>query len=117
MPPITAIQIYSFLHVASAFLLVGLTFKIFAKPNPASRKTSLMMGGILALLMLVGGFGLQARYELGFPGWLIVKIVCWLVLSAMAGMAYRKPASIGSLVWLTRLVVLIAVAMVYFRPF
>jgi hypothetical protein len=109
--------IYSFLHVGSAFLLVGLTFKAFAAPNGASKRQTLMFAGILSLIMLVAGFGLLAKYNLGFPAWVMVKVACWLVLSAMAGMAYRKPAQMGTWVWITRLAVLLAVAMVYWRPF
>jgi hypothetical protein len=111
------IQFYQFLHVASAFLLVGITFKVFAKPDPATRKTNLMLAGIFALAMLVGGFGLQARLPYGWDNWLLVKVGCWVVLSGLAGMAYRKPQSTGALVWICRIVVLLAVFMVYYKPF
>lgn len=111
------VQLYQFLHVAGAFLLVGITFKVFAKPDPATRKTNLMLAGIFALVMLVGGFGLQARLNYEWFNWLLVKVACWVVLSALAGIAYRKPQSTGTLVWVCRIVVLLAVYMVYFRPF
>ncbi len=112
-----SVPIYQFLHVAGAFLLVGITFKVFAKPDPATRKSNLMMAGLFALIMLVGGFGLQARLNYEWFNWILVKVACWVVLTALAGIAYRKPQSIASLVWVCRIVVLTAVAMVYFRPF
>lgn len=110
------LQFYQFLHVASAFLLAAVTFKVLAKPDPATRKRNLMVAGIFAFTMLVGGFGLHARLELQWYGWLIGKIVCWVVLASLAGLAYRKPEKTGALIWASRLAVLIAVYLVYFRP-
>ena len=86
---------YSILHVASALLLVGVTFGAFAAPTPERRKATLMWSGILSLLMLTGGFGLLARVVHGWPVWVLIKMVCWLGLSAVAGMAFRKPESVG----------------------
>ena len=48
---------------------------------------------------------------------MIGKLVCWLGLSAMAGMAYRKPGSVGMLSLVTSALILAAVYLVYFRPF
>ncbi len=111
-------QFYLFLHVASAFLLAAVTFKVLAKPDPATRKRNVLVAGLFAFIMLVGGFGAQARGGWSLTdGWLIAKIVCWIVLAALVGLAYRRPNQIGALVWASRLAVLIAVYMVYFKPF
>ncbi len=105
---------YSFLHVASGFLLVALTFAAFANPAPEARKRTLMLTGILSLIMLVGGFGLVAKVLGGaWPHWVLVKIACWLGLSALAGIAYRKPEKIGLLRWIAIALVVTALAMVY----
>lgn len=114
-----SLQVYQLLHLISVMLLVGTTFAAFANPDPAHRKSTLMWSGILSFLVLLGGFGLKAKvgYDLGWPGWLIVKIVCWLVLSALAGIAFRKPANVGALRMIAILTIAGAVAMVYLRPF
>ena len=111
--------LYSFLHVASAFLLVGYTFFIFASPKLSeNRRKAMMISGILSLVMLVGGFGLVARmYENTWHSFILIKLVCWIGLSAMAGLAFRKPQSVRTLAYMSRLLVLIAVWAVYFKPF
>lgn len=108
--------IYSVLHVASIILLTGWTFYAFAAP-PESKKKVMMITGVLSLFAAVGAFGLQARLHVGWPGWLIVKIFCWLALSSLAGFGYRKRESAGMLAAIVAVIVIIAVTMVYTRPF
>lgn len=109
--------VYSVLHVLSAILLVAFTFQAFAAPRPETRKRLMMLTGIFSLVMLVAGVGLLHKLGLGFPGWVVVKLVCWLGISAMAGVAFRKPGSAGALTTVTVLLVVVALYMVYFRPF
>ena len=108
-------QIYQVLHVASMVLLAAFLFQAFANPDPKNRKKTGMITGILALLMLIGGFGLVATMKVGFPWWIIVKIVCWLGLASMSGMAYRKPQRIPMLTAVAIALILTAIVAVYFR--
>ncbi len=108
--------LYSLVHVASAFLLVGVTFKAFASPDASQKRQVMMLAGIFSLLMLVGGFGLIAKLNYGFPLWIVIKVLCWLGLSAMAGLAYRMPDKRPALVMTTRVLVILAVYCVYYRP-
>jgi hypothetical protein len=81
---------YQVLHVFSLLVLAGYTFYAFAAPAE-TRKKVLMITGIASLLVLVSGFGLMAKlYGNQFQGWMIVKLVAWLGLSALAGVGYRK---------------------------
>src|SRR3954471_7011460 len=107
---------YYILHVTSIIALTGYTFYAFGAP-PETRKRVLMLTGILSLLALVGGFGLQAKLAVGFPGWLIVKLFCWLALSALAGFGYRRRGAAGTLAVVVIIVVFVAVVMVYAKPF
>lgn len=108
--------LYHFLHVFSIMVLTGATLYVAANPQKKSKKKMMILTGVLSLVALVGGSGMMAvmNYSWGTP-WIIVKIVCWLALSAMAGMAYRKSKSI--VVAATVLASGIGVFMVYFRPF
>ncbi len=108
--------IYSVAHVLSAFVLVAFSFQVFIAPHPQFKRRLMMYTGIASLLMLVAGFGLQAKLNAGFPLWLIIKIVCWFGVSALSGLAFRSPARarIYSLVALG--LVAIAVYCVYFKP-
>jgi hypothetical protein len=106
---------YYILHVISVLVLTGFTFYAFAAPAE-TRKRVMIITGIASFLVLLGGFGLLAKLKFGWPGWVFVKIVCWLVLSALAGFGYRKRASAGALSGIATLAIIVAVVMVYLKP-
>src|SRR6185436_17292657 len=83
------IQLYHILHVFALIILTAQTYMAFANPAPENRKRTMMITGIATLLLVVSGGGLVAKmgYSWG-SGWIIVKLLCWLVLSALAGLAY-----------------------------
>ena len=110
------VLVYYILHVVSVLVLTGYTFYAFAAPAE-TRKRVMMITGIASLLALVGGFGLQAKLNYGFPGWLIVKLVCWLGLSALAGFGYRRRGAAGTLAMVALALATLAVVMVYTKPF
>lgn len=110
-------QYYSILHVGSAMLLIAATFMAFANPAPDRKRKVMMATGILSLVMLVAGFGLVSKYSTGFAGWVIVKLVCWLGLSAVSGIAFKRPEAIGTLTKIATVLILVALTMVYLRPF
>ena len=53
----------------------------------------------------------------GFPGWAIVKLLCWLVLSVVAGIVFRKPNQITAWLVVSLVAIFVAVGMVTFKPF
>jgi hypothetical protein len=109
--------VYDVIHVFALLVLSGYTFYAVAAPAE-SRKKVLMITGIASLLMLISGFGLISKlYANHFAGWMIVKMVCWLGLSAMAGLGYRRRAKAGLFAALAVLFVFVAVLMVYTKPF
>jgi hypothetical protein len=110
------VLVYYILHVISVLVLTGYTFYAFAAA-PDTRKRVMMITGIASLLALIAGFGLQAKLNYGFPGWMIVKLVCWLGLSALAGFGYRRRGAAGTLALVAVLLAGIAVVMVYAKPF
>ena len=106
--------IYYILHVGALFLLAGYTFYAFGAA-PETRKRVMMITGIASLLALIAGFGLQAKlgYKISEP-WLMVKMVCWLGLSALAGFGYRKRGATGGLAVAAAALILVALVMVYY---
>ena len=107
---------YHIVHVVSVLVLTGCTFYALAAPAETRRQV-MIIAGIASLLVLVGGFGLQAKLAVGWPGWLVVKIVCWLGLSALAGIGYRRRGAVGTLAIAALGLAAVAVVMVYARPF
>jgi uncharacterized membrane protein SirB2 len=109
---------YHLLHLFSLFVLTAHTYMAFANPAPENRKRTMMVTGIAGLLVLVSGFGLISKlYSNHFAGWMIVKLVCWLGFMALAGLAYRKAHLRGLLSFLGLALILVALAMVYLKPF
>lgn len=104
------------LHVLSVLIMGASVFYAVAGA-PETRKTALKWSGIASLVVLLTGFRMwQALYQ--FSGlWAVIKIVCWLGLSAFVGLAYKRRAQ--ARLWITLTVVLFAVAlvMVYVKPF
>lgn len=104
------------LHVLSAIALVGTTFFAFAGA-PEARKRTLMWSGIASVLALLTGVRMwQALYHFS-GGWVIVKLVCWIGLSALTGIAYKRRGAAGLLGVITVALAAVALYMVYFRPF
>ena len=112
-----AIEFYRILHIFSVIILAGITFAALAAPNPDARRTYLMRSGIFAVLSFVSGFGLLGLMGFGFPGWIIVKIACWLALAALTGLAFRRPEQTLTLAGIAILAVLLATGMVVLKPF
>jgi len=110
-------QVYYFLHVFSVVLLTAATFYIVANPQKHKKKKMMMITGILSLVVLVGGAGLVSKVYANdwTQGWLIGKIVIWLGVSALSGMAFRQSKSVV----IAAAVILVGAALylVYFKPF
>lgn len=112
------LQIYQVLHVASIITLIAVVFSAFAAPRPERRKFVMMLSGIAALVAAVSAFGLiSVVYGNDFTGWMIVKIVAWLGLAALPGVAFRRPEQARTFGWISAVLVLVALLMVYLKPF
>ncbi len=109
---------YQILHLLSLIVLTAHTFMAFANPAPENRKRTMMITGIATLLMFISGFAMLSVNKIPFTtGWVLVKIVCWLGLSGLAGVAYRKAHLRGMLSTVALLLIATALFMVYRRPF
>jgi hypothetical protein len=111
------IVILHIVHVVAVLLLTGFTFLAFAAP-PESRKPILMISGITTLVVLASGIRMwQGQFGFSYHGWIIVKLVCWLALSALGGLAYRRRNLAPLLMVVATVLLALAVAMVYAKPF
>ena len=105
------------LHVYSLLILTAHTYMAFANPAPENRKRTLIITGIAALLLVVSGCGMVKPVFSFGSGWVVVKLLCWLAFSALAGVAYRKPELRGTLSFVGLTVLLVALVMVFAKPF
>ena len=85
-------------------------------PSEARKKT-LIWGGVASLIALVTGIRLwQGVYQ--FSGyWPLAKSVCWLGLSALVGIAFRRRSVAGALRVGALALAAVALYLVYFKPF
>jgi hypothetical protein len=109
-------EIYRLIHFAGIFTLLIAFGYLFA--GPKSTKAAAIGHGIGLLLILLGGFGMQAKmkdvyqaaYGSGFPTWLIIKIVIWVALGG--GMVLAKRGIIkGLAAWI--LIIALGLASAY----
>lgn len=85
-------EFYKILHLAGVMLVFSSIggFLALSDTHPKYNKLVGMMHGIGLLIMLVSGFGIIAKLNLGFPTWVIVKIFLWLVMGAMLVIAKKR---------------------------
>lgn len=111
-------QFYYILHVFALLVLTAHTFMALANPAPENRKRTMMITGVASLLMFISGFALWGKvHGMAMYGWIFVKLACWLGFSALAGFAYRKAHLRGALSFIGLTLVLVALVMVYLKPF
>ena len=121
-----SLQVYKIIHFAGVFMVMVSLGAVIAyaaaggeKKNFAYRKTVGMNHGLGLFLALLGGFGMLARLEIHWPwpGWVIGKLLIWLLLGAMIAIAYRGKLS-GKVQWWG--IILLGVAAAYLggmKPF
>lgn len=107
------LQAFYVIHVFSVICLLGTTCSVAAAPIPSRRKKSLMLSGIASLAVFITGFGLAGILKHGFPIWFIVKLLCWLTISGIVGMFFRKPQDTHKYLIISLVAAFIALLMVY----
>ncbi len=114
---------YKLLHFLGIFMTLLALGGIFVNSSlPADqqgrwRRLAGLTHGIGLVIVLVAGFGLLARLELGFELWVSLKLLIWLAFGALIVAARKHPGQ-GVLLWWTA--VLLAVAAAYlghYQPF
>jgi hypothetical protein len=83
------------------------------------RKPVAITHGIGMVLALVGGFGMLARLRISWPwpGWVLGKIIIWLVLGVLVALVGRAPALAKWLWWITIALGAIAAYLALNKPF
>jgi uncharacterized membrane protein SirB2 len=85
-------EIYKVIHLLSLFFLVSLGLVAIIQPQVSK---SIKIGiGVASVFTLVGGMGLLARIGVshggGFPTWVTIKMVIWLVLAMGLGIFSKR---------------------------
>jgi len=99
-------ETYNLIHIAGLILVfMGLGGSLLGGAADRPPKLAGMLHGIGLLAMLVGGFGLLVRLDIGFPwpGWVFAKLAIWLVIGTLPMFVRRRAISRG-LAWMLALV-------------
>lgn len=113
---------YTILHVfgmSLAFLAIGALAAraLDGGGGERSRKLATASHGIGLLVILISGFGLLAKLQIGFPAWVWVKILIWLIVGALPVLIRRMPQRAAVLWFLVPVLVLIAGSLALYKPF
>lgn len=114
-PTSAELNLLHVLHVASVVVLIAFTFFAFAAA-PETKKRVMIITGVATLLIALTGIRMWQTMYAWHGGWVWVKIVCWLGLSALAGIGYRKRDKAGLFMTIVLLLAVIALVMVYWKP-
>jgi hypothetical protein len=116
---------YKNLHLLGVFMLfVALGGLMLHQINATTReniwrKPVAITHGVGLLLVLVGGFGMLARLgvQWPWPGWVIAKIVIWIIFGALIAVLGRVPALAKPLWWITIILGALAAYLALNKPF
>ncbi len=92
-----SVLFYKVLHIFGILLafaaLGGATLRAVAgtRDDAPGRKLALASHGVALLVILVSGFGMLAKLGYGFPLWVWIKIVIWLLIGAAIALVRRLP--------------------------
>lgn len=114
---------YKVIHVFGLFLIfTGLGGRLVqamlgSDGNAQVRKLTGIAHGVGLLLVLVSGFGALAKLGAGFPGWVIAKLVIWLVIGGIIVVIRKKPEMASLLWWLLPILGGVAGWLALYKPF
>ena len=120
-------QTYKVLHILGVLLAFaavgGLALTVANGATRATSSVRRLIGvthGVAMFIILLGGFGALARLGVmhgNLPGWVLVKLACWVVLAVLVAIPYRKPELARPIFWFLPVLGGIAVVMAIYKPF
>ncbi len=113
-------SLFKILHLIGVFMVLvslGGLIVLGVVEDSRWRKLAGITNGIGLVVVFIGGFGLLGLLQLGWPGWIFVKILIWLLFAVMMVLARRVPQSGKYLWWGSLLLAGIAAYLANFKPF
>lgn len=114
--PYTTYKILHLMGVFGVLLALGAGAALGAQLDSATRRRNSLLHGLGLLFILVSGFGMLAKGNLGFPGWAIAKLVVFLLIGALP-VWMRRSHSPWTMTLLSLVLALIAGFLATVRPF
>jgi hypothetical protein len=120
-----SILVYKNLHLIGVFMILVALGGVIAQQLQAAsreqtwRRPGAITHGVGMVLVLVGGFGMLARLRIfwPWPGWIVGKIIIWLVLGVLIAVIGRAPTLAKPLWWITIALAAMAAYLALNKPF
>lgn len=118
-----SLQLYKVVHILGLLFvfasLGALTLQAYIgkPPDDKGRRLAGLTHGVALLIVLVSGFGALARLGMGFPGWVWVKLVIWLVMGGIIVLIRKMPQLAGVLWVVLPLLGTLAGYLAIYKPF
>jgi hypothetical protein len=112
------VSLYQFLHIVGALTVFFALGGAIATSMSGGGKNKLfsILHGIGVLLLLVAGFGNLAKLGIGFPTWVQIKIVLWLIVATLPMLINRMPNK-ATILWTSTLAIgIVAVFLAVYKP-
>lgn len=91
-----SLAFYNVLHIIGIIMLfMGIGGAVvrssLTQNSPSLEKFVLLNHGIGLFIILLAGFGQLAKIGMQFTGWVVVKIILWLLLGSLIMFIKKKP--------------------------
>ena len=111
-------EIYKIIHLAGIMGLFAAIGGLIYQAKDSKCKANAVIHGIAMFLILLGGFGLLAKlHNNQFEGWVIAKLVIWILFGAMLPLTKRKVLSPPQALLGSLILGIAAVTIGTFKPF
>ena len=108
-------ELYKVLHFAAIFVFLSSASVLLLAGKPG--KMWKMITGIASLVILIAGMGMLHKGHLGFPLWAQMKLVIWLVITALGHVvAKRFPRQGAAAYWITMVLAITAAYLAVYKP-
>ncbi len=93
------LTLYKLIHLLGIFCVIagiaGMCFHAASggrKDDGSTNKIAGMLHGIGLFIVLLGGFGMLARLGVSvMSGWVIAKLIIWIIIGGAIAFPYRQP--------------------------
>jgi hypothetical protein len=117
--------VYKNIHLIGVFMILmavgGLLLHCITggRQEHSWRRPVVVTHGVGLLLVLLGGFGMLARIGIfwSWPGWVMGKIIIWVIFGGLVGVIFRKPVLARSLWWVAIALAGLAAYLAGHKPF
>lgn len=117
--------LYKLIHLLGIFCViagtVGIAYHAYLggkKSDGAAAKIGTMLHGIGLFVVLLGGFGMLARLGVSvMSGWVIAKLVIWILIGGLVAFPYKKPEESIKAVFAIILLATLAGYLALYKPF